>query len=405
MKRENGWGIVLIIYMIFVIYLLVASASASVCIQVCGHKTIQEAVDAANPGDTIIVSDGTYKENVKIDKSLNIKGNGSDTIVDGTKNGPVFTIGKVNSNVNVVLSGFAIVNGKSSIGGGGILNNGTTTIKDCTISGNTAFKDGGGVLNYGILTVTNSKISQNIALEDGGGINNSGIAEVRGCTLSQNIAGGKGGGIANKKGDTVTKYCNLTVTNSKISQNTALMDGGGILTFWRCNSTMNGGTISRNTAKNEGGGVCAPAGNFTMNGGTISGNSAIHGGGVYICCHGTLTMDGGTISGNSANKGGGVYNQYAILLIKGTSQIISNQATTEYGGGIYIGMNPCEKNLTCDGTKMAIKFNKAHMPLSTRGAKWYRGWGVYFEDINDTDTPITKNGFNPTKQVAYNTHI
>ncbi len=117
MKKRNGMGIVLSMDTIFVMALLIASASASVCIQVCGHNTIQGAVDAAKSGDTIIVSDGIYQENVKIDKSLNIKGNGPDTIVDGNRLGPVFTIGMVNPNVDIVLSGFKVVNGKSSAGG------------------------------------------------------------------------------------------------------------------------------------------------------------------------------------------------------------------------------------------------------------------------------------------------
>ncbi len=48
------------------------------------HTTIQAAVDAANPGDTIYIWDGTYNENVVIDKNLTLIGNGSQTtIVDG----------------------------------------------------------------------------------------------------------------------------------------------------------------------------------------------------------------------------------------------------------------------------------------------------------------------------------
>src|SRR5207245_1041226 len=60
--------------------------------------TIQDAVDAASPGDTINVSDGTYSELVTVNKALTLQGNqfGADartrgavpeTIVDGALNG------------------------------------------------------------------------------------------------------------------------------------------------------------------------------------------------------------------------------------------------------------------------------------------------------------------------------
>ncbi|MEM2962781.1 MAG: right-handed parallel beta-helix repeat-containing protein, partial [Candidatus Bathyarchaeia archaeon] len=45
------------------------------------YTTIQAAVNAANPGDTIIVHPGTYDEQVVVDKSLTIQGYGDTTIV------------------------------------------------------------------------------------------------------------------------------------------------------------------------------------------------------------------------------------------------------------------------------------------------------------------------------------
>jgi len=69
------------------------------------YPTIQAAIDAANPGNTIFVVAGTYTENVIVDKSVSIKGAGADnTIVVGLGNNTAFTI----SADNVSISGFTI---------------------------------------------------------------------------------------------------------------------------------------------------------------------------------------------------------------------------------------------------------------------------------------------------------
>ena len=56
------------------------------------YPTIQAAVDAANPGDDIIVQKGTYKENVVIDKNINLIGIGWPKIDGGSKEGDINTI-------------------------------------------------------------------------------------------------------------------------------------------------------------------------------------------------------------------------------------------------------------------------------------------------------------------------
>jgi len=56
------------------------------------YPTIQTAIDAANPGDDIIVQKGIYKENIIIDKNINLIGIGWPEIDGGTKEGNVNTI-------------------------------------------------------------------------------------------------------------------------------------------------------------------------------------------------------------------------------------------------------------------------------------------------------------------------
>jgi parallel beta-helix repeat protein len=61
--------------------------------QPADHKTIQEAIDAANPGDTIFVYEGTYPEHVIVNKTVALKGQDQDkVIVTGGGTGKVFHV-------------------------------------------------------------------------------------------------------------------------------------------------------------------------------------------------------------------------------------------------------------------------------------------------------------------------
>ena len=77
------------------------------------YRTIQEAIDASSPGDIILVSSGTYYENIVIHKeNLTIKGeNPKTTIIDSRGIGEVIYI--VAS--NICIEGFTIQNGYNGI--------------------------------------------------------------------------------------------------------------------------------------------------------------------------------------------------------------------------------------------------------------------------------------------------
>ena len=160
----------------------------------------------------------------------------------------------IHSGRTASISGVTIRNGYCLQDGGGIINLGTLTITNSTISGNVAGSNGGGINKYvGSLIVTNSTISGNVAGAGGGGISNvNGGTTVTNSTISGNQTAGNGGGISN--------YSTLTVTNSTISMNNANTDGGGIYNHGTSNvynSTITGNDADhdRDPTGGSGGGV------------------------------------------------------------------------------------------------------------------------------------------------------
>jgi len=94
--------------------------------------SVQSAIDYASSGDTIIVYDGTYYENVLVDKSV-VLNSGESAIIDGGGTGSTVNI----SASNVELSGFEITgSGSGSADAGLKISSNHNTVKNNLISGN-----------------------------------------------------------------------------------------------------------------------------------------------------------------------------------------------------------------------------------------------------------------------------
>jgi parallel beta-helix repeat protein len=96
--------------------------------------TIQEAINAANDGDTVFVRNGTYYEHVVIDKSLTLEGeNRASTIIDAEYTEPRVVLVTAD---NVKISGFTIQH--VMVGGSAIVldNYVNMTFSDNIITGN-----------------------------------------------------------------------------------------------------------------------------------------------------------------------------------------------------------------------------------------------------------------------------
>ena len=139
------------------------------------YPKIQQAIDAAANGDTVLVAPGTYVENIDFKgKAITVMSDqGPDvTVIDGNQKESVVMF-QSEEGTDSVLDGFTVTNGKSSIGdGGGIYCwDSSPLITNNTISGNSGGVSGGGI--YCIESspnITNNTISGNSGVYAGGGI-------------------------------------------------------------------------------------------------------------------------------------------------------------------------------------------------------------------------------------------
>jgi parallel beta-helix repeat protein len=234
-----------------------------------------------------------------------ITGPAKGVIVNGNHANRVF---QVDAGVTASISGMTLAGGKTTGNGGGLLNNGTLALSNCTVSGSSALY-GGGLDNNGTATLSTCTVSGNSAKVSGGGLFNNGTATLTNCTVSGNSAQRTAGGLdSNGYGST------LGLTNCTVSGNSSPYGGGvysnGTLVLTNC-------TVTGNSASGNGAGVYINHGTGTLTNCTVSGNSAGNYGGGLNFYAGSASLTNCTVSGNSAgNSGGGLYtfnNNYSVF--------------------------------------------------------------------------------------------
>jgi len=241
------------------------------------YGTIQEAINAATNGTTIIVSPKRYPENISFNgKNIHLRSTEPDnltvrslTIIDGQGLGPVVTFAG-NENTSCILSGFTITGGHAILGGGIIGNACTATIRNNIITSNTAYSEdessiGGGIFDcYGL--IENNLITKNSSGNYGGGISGC-FGTIRKNKITFNTCGFNGGGV---------EGCGGIIEQNIITHNIAT-DGGGLT---GCNGEIRNNIIAFNRAE-YGGGLSAGGGSIRNN--TIYHNSALNGGALSYC--------------------------------------------------------------------------------------------------------------------------
>jgi L-ascorbate metabolism protein UlaG (beta-lactamase superfamily) len=222
------------------------------------YPTIQTAIDAAKNSDTVLVSEGTYYENIRY------RGKG---IVVTSKYFMTQDWQTVN---NTIIDGSTCVN-KDSASTVQFLNNedSTSVLDGFTITGGTGIRwmfgstagvEGGGIiLSYSSAIIKNNIVSHNITRSSAGDISGGGggISSMYGNpTIYNNVISSNTSGYA---GGIVLNWSKGIVRNNIIIHNTTIGQwGGGGIMLWQ--TPQSGGiaennTIINNTSSTTGGGI------------------------------------------------------------------------------------------------------------------------------------------------------
>jgi hypothetical protein len=302
---------------------------------------------------------------LNITNTVNILGNGvTQSIIDGNGTDRVFNIGP---GIRVMMTGVTIKNGSilDCGGGGGIFNNGTLTLSNSTVSGNTsgcmeaAVAYGAGITNWSgaVLTVTNSIVSENMNDADsaeGGGLYTAGRLVLVNSLVSgnRNNYGGDGGGLY-----AISAAASVTLINSTIHGNWS-PNGGGLFSV-AAPVTVTNSTIDGNQANNGGGIYHENVSGLVLRNSTVANNASyVSGGGIYND-GGPVSLFNVTLSGNLANfdgnrggVGGGVLNTITGTVNFQNSILAGNSVVSVVIGHRILNPEDCSGSLISQGNNL-----------------------------------------------------
>lgn len=246
---------------------------------------LRALMNAAAPGDTIVIPPGTIvlsgaanddanaSGDLDVTKDLTIVGAGAElTVIDGAGGDRVF---HVLAGVTASISGLTMRDGfidpfDPTIfdpSGGGLLTRGNVTLADVIVEDSTA-QGGGGIANFGgVVSISGSTIRNNFSTgttANGGGISNFGDMTIDSSTISGNSISPPGGSTS---GAGIINVDTMSITNSTISGNATDSGlGAGIYqTPFAVSLRLVNVTVANNkTALNDGGGLVSAGGKVVM---------------------------------------------------------------------------------------------------------------------------------------------
>ena len=311
-------------------------------------------------GDTI-----TLSSTLTLNANVSIYGLGAANLaVSGNNAVAVFNVG---SGANVTIQGVTIEHGVGG-NGGGIVNSGTLTLTNDTITANTASGTGGGIYSSGSLTLTGGTISGNVASGSGSGIvttanNNLALTGTSTTTISDNIASKNGGSIVltgagpfnltgnvNIGSGTFDNQStgNVTVSGAISGSGSLDMAGLGTLTLTGVNTYSGSTTVGIPGASTGPAGTLQISGSGDLGSGNYAGNIVLNGTLLSACsvnqflC-GPLTLAGpstigATAVGTTLTVTGNVALSSTTLTVVGAGSTVINGNITGQAGPVASGL-------------------------------------------------------------------
>ncbi len=291
--------------------------------------TIQAGVDAASPGDTVLLNSGVFSGagNTDVDfkgKSIVVtsaSGHSSTTIdCGGAARAFIFASGE---GAGSVVSRLTITDGfHTSFGGAIYCASSSPTITENVFNGNqSTFRGGAVYCDTSTAVLTHNTFDSN----------NSGYGGAIWCSGGQS----------------------LSITDNEFVSNTANFSGGAIGNR-ETGTTISSNVFELNTATNDGGAIFSDQNSTSMiDANEFFNNSATGNGGAIACVMSSISTTLNLFKENSAVLGGAVYyNDFSSGGID-RNTFDSNEATSGSGGGIYCtnySAPPISKNIFSNST-------------------------------------------------------
>jgi predicted outer membrane repeat protein len=304
--------------------------------------TIQAGIDAASPGDTVLVAPGTYvgTGNRDLDFSgadlvLRSEAGAAATIIDCEGSGRGFVFQSAET-LAAVVDGFTVRSGNASLdpGGGIYAVMASPTIRACVFVDCQANSGGGVYAEQSSIYLESCEFSGNSAANWGGGVRCLNASPVlTECAFVDNAAP-RGGGMHLQGGSQVVlEACTFNA-------NEGLNAAGGIY----CGSSelsMVGCTFAGNSAAEGGGFYCESGATAIVDACLFSMNTALHHGGAIFCEGDCVTRLSETVfEGNSTmssvepdNGGGAVYCEHVVSCTMFDCEFTENHALGDGGAG------------------------------------------------------------------------